>query len=367
MHTHANILASVAKEGKRKVSTIDPSLNGVPMNHTDVVDEIMAYLIEPTPEDYWQSHSSGEWAWIDSNPRNTFVHHLVSKDAKKLGDAFAGFPDDPAWFGLATPVKSESQLRPIVGDIQVEEDTFHNFSVLENYLEDFGRPDWWTCEVAISLLNSAIPAGPSLPGKPLVLPDTPRHLFLALQLLSSANVSGKLSVLEIGPGYGGSLYVMHKLSQVMQKNLRLIAVDLPISLLFTYYFLRRRGVSVTVTLGTSPVESDPHADIHLFASDAVSQIDTNIDLLLNSRSLSEMNLRDTKNYLHLIENHWQPVNVLFENADVMAFSNSPRHSESMMSDHLKQLPSYEVVKRRFSPFSGGRSRYFITSLRRSEY
>ena len=341
-------------------------LGNEPASHAEVLDEIMELLVQPVPAGFWHGSQTGEWSWIDEGPRSDFVESLASGNREGIGNALASFPGGPAWFGLASPPPVEDvPLRTVLGGALVDVDTFHNISVLGNEVERNPNLSWWTNEVALWLLEASLPhAGKRIKPKSKLLPDTPRHLFFATKMLLSPGIRAPRSILEIGPGYGGNLLVTHKLAKILNLEIKMMAIDQPTGLVCCYYFLRRHGLTVSSSLGGQRTPPSFSADVHLMSADTPPSAKFTVDAVLNCRSMSEMSSTSSSDYLGRIEHLWRPTRVLLENADALAFPDSPRHLESLLSDHLKELPSYEVQSKQFSTFTGGQSRYFYADLLR---
>lgn len=126
------------------------------------------------------------------------------------------------------------------------------------------------------------------------------HLCAAVRLLE--NLPPPASLLEIGPGFGGLARVLRGLSPAT----RLVLVDLPDSLAFTYVYLRLHFPEARVAFVTSPSESlarlRREADFVLLPSNLLTLLRGEaFELALNIASWGEMSQASVDRYLAFLE------------------------------------------------------------------
>ena len=173
-------------------------------------------------------------------------------------------------------------------------------------------------------------------------PDQPRHDYFALKI---ANLHPR-TVLEIGGGYGG---LALQLSRRMK--IKYINIDLPETLYLINFFLSEIGLDVKWA-----IDHIPEADVVLVPADRKHLLKTQIVLVFNSNSLSEMGKQTVAEYCNFINTIWKPKHFLHQNSNVLLFPNSPRHIEVLARD-FPIRGDYREIYRAIAPWQGAGGRY----------
>ena len=160
--------------------------------------------------------------------------------------------------------------------------------------------------------NPAIPGRMGLPYKGSSINFDVAHfqnvvtnLFLTgeLQRLWSRAAEKRVILVEIGSGYGGLAFHIHR---ILQRRTTCVLVDLPEILLFAAAYFAAHSPKVRITLAANDSQMKAalkeEYDVILvpsFHADALHGIDA-IDFAINMDSFQEMNRRDVEHYCSLI-------------------------------------------------------------------
>lgn len=141
-------------------------------------------------------------------------------------------------------------------------------------------------------------------------------------------------------------------------QIRHTIIDLPESLLLSYWFLRMQGLPVDVVLDESGFDGVAPSGVVLVPDYLFTNIPWEADLLFNSRSFSEMTRETSSKYLKHTDEFWRPASIVLEATGYDLFPNSIRHKERLVRDLINDLPSYRLDSSDWSPWQGGGGRYF---------
>jgi hypothetical protein len=130
------------------------------------------------------------------------------------------------------------------------------------------------------------PYGVFLDGN-FVTPGAEYQQYYASQTLALGDADQKMTVFELGGGYGGYAYFVGKLAQ---KGVRYIDVDLPeVLALATFYLLCSFPEKKFVLYGETENYADQDCDFLMLPNFAIDEIAAqSVDVIFNSYSLAEM-------------------------------------------------------------------------------
>ncbi len=143
-----------------------------------------------------------------------------------------------------------------------------------------------------------------------------------------ANRNGRVTVVDIGSGFGGLAY---QLSQTLPPGkLRLVAIDLPDSLVFAAVYLSTlladrpifvatmEGYASTATWQTQKALPDDFAAVFVpnYLTDRVLREIRPVDLVTNFRSMQEMSDEQVADYGHLAREALGDTGILYEQNDM---------------------------------------------------
>lgn len=302
----------------------------------------------------------GEWLWIRENYRqNSLAGIAVGGDFSAVCQELAGFPLSKLSYGMVT-FSEEEGLRGTDELGPLSTGAWKDFFLLQRLLKrgnHLSVVDWQ------KLLRVDLP-GPADTTTATVLDDSFRHTYFASLVLELAGSEKSIEVTEVGGGYGGLALQIQRL-RPSDSRVRHCIIDLPESLLLSYWFLRMQGQTVAVLLEDSDFDRAGTADIILVPDYLSERIPWAPDVFFNSRSLSEMQTETSSEYLSQIERVLKPPSVVLEATGYDLFPNSTRHRERLAGDLIKDLPSYRLTSSNWSPWQGGGGRYFEYVLRRA--
>jgi hypothetical protein len=122
--------------------------------------------------------------------------------------------------------------------------------------------------------------------------------------------------------------------------------------------LKKAGLKVAFVLDPAAVpELGAIALVPTDVSDAFLSKFTNIGIVFNSRSFSEMSWGTVEHYFALIQDRLQPAYIYHENSNFLLFPDSVRHVEILASEFPVDPRRYRLVQMNVSPFLGGGGRY----------
>lgn len=302
------------------------------------------------------SRGDGEWAWIEKNYRANLRPALEKhSDFSGLFAELEGFPLSPLSYGMVT-FSEEEGLRHSDELGLLRTGAWKDFFLLKRLLKKGGHlagGEW------PALLKVNLP-GIEQNG---ILDDCFRHTYFSSLLLELAGSGGRggqsnsTEIIEVGGGYGGLALQIERL-KLSGHQIRHTIIDLPESLLLSYWFLRMQGLPVDVVLDESGFDGVAPSGVVLVPDYLFTNIPWEADLLFNSRSFSEMTRETSSKYLKHTDEFWRPASIVLEATGYDLFPNSIRHKERLVRDLINDLPSYRLDSSDWSPWQGGGGRYF---------
>jgi hypothetical protein len=282
----------------------------------------------------------GEWKYLDEKKRSAYIGNIRRQQDNLFPDLFANMFRTDATYGIATPSYADVDSS-ITDQILLDLDACYEFTRLRGVAPLLFDRSWGN------------PYGLVFEGK-VLSPDSPRHYYFAEKLVALNDSSHKQKIVEIGGGYGGLAFMFNK----MCPDIPYIIVDLFETCILQYYFLRKAGIKVSLVLDpTEMLEPNTVAIVPTDISDALLARYTDIGVIFNSRSFSEMSETTVKHYFSLIQNRLRPQYILHENSNFLLFPNSIRHLEILASEFPVDPVQYHLLQMNISPFLGGGGRY----------
>lgn len=128
-----------------------------------------------------------------------------------------------------------------------------------------------------------------------------RHTYRAEEINNLLVDKNKVTIVEIGGGYGGLAYqVMAKMDQT--PDLNFLLYDIPEALVVSSAFLMAAFPNNRITLFGEKKEDKIESGLSIFPHFMIDQLeDATVDLFYNSCSFSEMDQRSSSKYLSIIE------------------------------------------------------------------
>lgn len=285
--------------------------------------------------------SDGEWKYLDEHKRGTYIGSIRRPQAVSLPTLFANMFRNDATYGIVSPSYADVDQAGVKDQILLDLDTCYEFTRLSKIGPLLFERAWGN------------PFGLLIDGKVLV-PDSPRHYYFAEKLAALAAGTTKRRIIEIGGGYGGLALMLRRLHHAAPY----VIVDLFETCLLQYYFLKKAGLKVAFVL--DPAEAPEPGAIAIVptdVSDAFLSTFTDIGIVFNSRSFSEMSRGTVEHYFALIQDRLQPAYIYHENSNFLLFPDSVRHVEVLASEFPVDPHRYRLVQMNVSPFLGGSGRY----------
>ena len=291
---------------------------------------------------------SGQWEWINKNIKNDFIRAINSSDINFLSYHLTNFFKSETSFGLISSTyknvfKNNKSKNIFVSDI------LKNISVWEEFVK-LKNKDYNLIHENKEIGN---PYGVVHKNKKIIY-DTPRHDYYAYKIINILKSKKNPTILEVGGGYGGLLL------QLLKRNFNFtyINIDLPETLLVSYYYLRKKlGINISLKKKLNKSKEKiifvPYDEN--FFDEEKGKIP--IDLLFNANSFSEMSKKIISNYFYLINKRIKPNYILHQNSNINLFPNSKRHVETQSSEFNLDMKQYVKIFSNVSMFQGGSGRY----------
>jgi len=289
----------------------------------------------------------GEWLWINKNKRKTLLESLKKFDIDFLSSQLINLFKSKVSYGIISSTyenvfNNKKNRKYFISDV------LKNISVWEEFVK-LKKKDYNFIHTNEKIGN---PYG-IFYKKKKILYDTPRHDYYAYKIINILKNKKNPTILEVGGGYGGLLIQLLK----RKFNFSYINIDLPETLLISYYYLKRTfGVNICLhkdlesSVFKSKINFIPYKNnLH------VKKI--NVDLLFNANSFSEMSKNVLYKYFKLINNKIKPEYILHQNSNINLFPKSRRHKEIQSSDFPIDMKNYTKISSTISMFQGGSGRY----------
>lgn len=289
----------------------------------------------------------GEWMWINKRIRRTLIGSLKKFDIDFLSSQLINLFKSKVSYGIVSSTyrnvfKNKKNRKYYISDV------LKNISVWEEFVK-LKKKDYNFIHTDKKIGN---PYG-IIYKKKKILFDTPRHDYYAEKIINILKNKKNPTILEIGGGYGGLLIQLLK----RKFNFSYINIDLPETLLISYYYLKRTfGVNICLhkNLESSILKNKI---VYIPYKHDLSIKKINVDLLFNANSFSEMSKKVLYKYFNLINNKIKPEYILHQNSNINLFPKSRRHKEIQSSDFPIDMKNYTKISSTISMFQGGSGRY----------
>ena len=308
-----------------------------------IVKDFISFFKE---KDFNNIHG-GEWMWINNNKRKTLVDSLKKFNVGFLSSQLINLFKSNVSYGIISSTyknvfKNKKNRKTFISDV------LKNISVWEEFVK-LKKKDYNFIHTDRMIGN---PYG-IIYKKKKILYDTPRHDYYAEKIINILKNKKNPTILEIGGGYGGLLIQLLK----RKFNFSYINIDLPETLLISYYYLKRTlGVNICLQKN---LESSIFKNkiVYIPYKDDLCIKKINVDLLFNANSFSEMSKKVLYKYFNLINNKIKPEYILHQNSNINLFPKSRRHKEIQSSDFPINMKNYTKISATISMFQGGAGRY----------
>ena len=289
--------------------------------------------------------NSGQWEWINKNIKSNFIRAINSSDINFLSYHLTNFFKSETSFGLISSTYKNVFKNNKTKNIFVS-DVLKNISVWEEFVK-LKKSDYNLIHEKKEIGN---PYGVMYKSKKIIY-DTPRHDYYAYKIINILKHKKNPTILEVGGGYGGLLL------QLLKRNFKFsyINVDLPETLLTSYYYLRKKlGININLK---KKLNISKQKIIFVPYSENFFDQEVQIDLLFNANSFSEMSKKILSNYFYLINKKIKPKFILHQNSNINLFPESERHIEIQASEFNIDMKNYIKIFSNVSMFQGGSGRY----------
>ena len=344
MNLKRNSYASI--ELKKHILTNDYQFDFLDSNvtATDEDEEIVNDLLNEIEE--YEIHDfkggTGEWLWLQNNKQKDFIHTITNKKVKQLSLKLATMFKNDSTYGYLSPSFYDVNNDPEM----VKSDILHN---IDSCVEFAGLKN------ITDLLTPATIGAPFglLTDGGVVLPDTPRHYYYAMNIKRKLNIKVRNPlVVEIGGGYGG----LCKILKEQIKNCAVINIDLLPALCTAYYYMKKLKIEVSFIQGIKDWKPNKINLLCADQFDAEQGYNLSPNLIFNSRSLCEMAEETCNKYLKFVNK--SSTNYFYhENSNYLLFPNSIRHVELLADDFGIDENKYNLQWKCITPFTGGKGRY----------
>jgi len=320
-------------------------------NHEEIISQLHQSLTELSVRDL---NADGEWKWINDNKKKSFIEGMF--DFKSLSSHLSLRLGDAPLYGLVSPVIG-SELRSI-GKHSMSAELWVDFFQMLRDLDQIGSltKDIPAENVIDSLLQFAKVPSEWIHSLGSMFPDTFRHHYFAQKILTLMKGKKEFTVIEIGGGYGGVAMHLRGLSQNKDIKINYIIIDLLESLVVQHYALAANEILVNFY---NKDMNFNHNDFTVSLVPIWENFNEIIDgeIILNTRSLSEMSQDTCFSYLNFI-NKSSADYFLTENSNYCLFPDSERHIEILLDEFDAHLTLFKRAYSRISRFHGGDDRYF---------
>ena len=293
------------------------------------------------------SESKSEWTWINKKKRSEFINSLEEKNYLKTSNLLANCFRNNTSFGIISwhwsKFKEKSDKEKFVSHLTKDYLAWSEFTKENNYDENYLDTKKNFGNFYGLIIN-----------KKKIMIDTPRHDYYSskiMDLLTNIKKNKKFLV-EIGGGYGGLIF------QLLKRNFKdvYLNVDILETLLINYYFLRKYTKKKIIICDLENPKKFNNKNIYLSTRSYFSKLKSNIDVVFNSNSFSEMSKKDVKYYFKYI-NLFKSKYIYHQNSDVLLYPNSLRHIEILAKDFPVNKKKYKLILKNMSLWGSGSGRY----------
>jgi hypothetical protein len=178
--------------------------------------------------------------------------------------------------------------------------------------------------------------------------ETLRHAYHAVEMCQLLRSVPKVSIVEIGGGFGGQAHQTVKM--LGKQDSKYLVFDIPEVAALSAYFLLSAFPDKRVRLfgeGSVSVDSSEEYDLAVFPHFSITQLsDSSIDLFYNSCSFSEMDGASSRGYLSVIERCCRKYFLHTNHDSVFEYSNSDGSTSANVIGS-KLIPNPALFKRIF--------------------
>jgi len=291
--------------------------------------------------------TSSEWTWINKKKRYHFINFLKKKDYSSISKILVNLFHDQLSYGIissnANQLLNKKNKIKFASSIIKDYSTWLEFVKEKNndlkYLHTKGNIGNF---YGLNISNS------------IIMPDTPRHDYFAKKLIDifQNSIKKKSLLVEIGGGYGGLLL------QLLKRNFNQIYLNVDIleTLLLNYYLLKKFLKRKIIFCDIHKPKKFSKNNIYICTKNYLKTINTNIGVVFNCNSFSEMSLNDINYYFKII--HKKQTNyILHQNSNVLLYPKSKMHIENLASNFPINKKIYKLIYQCVSPWSSGSGRY----------
>ena len=232
-----------------------------------------------------QSNNKGVWKeWLDINFKG-LINHLINKRIYKLTDLSNNMFREKIAIG-AGGYDLWNRYQRIFGKYYINIVWWQYFKILKN-------SNYPMDKLKFPLIGN--PCGLLYNGS--VIPtETLRHAYAAQKILKYIDKENSL-IVDIGSGIGGVVYQLLNL----KKNTKVFLVDLPEMIFFSSAFITTAFPNKNFYFYGESEEIKKKADIFFIPNNKKNFLkEYSIDIYFNSCSFSEMDSKETRDYLNII-------------------------------------------------------------------
>ncbi len=337
--------ASIEEKNHLDESRINPKFEDIHLKPSNQDTEIVQNLLEFIKENNLSTFTgTGEWNWLEKNARTQYLEALINHKEELLTELFCNMFRNDVTYGYLSPsyqdINGSGLWKNVLSNILCNIDTCVEFTGLDSL------------EMLVTKNEIGAPYGIKY-GNGHILPDSPRHYYYSHKIHNICRKINDPKIFEIGGGYGGLTNFLYKYEKV---NYTYVGIDLLPGLISTYYYLKKNDLKVNLL---NDINKIVDGEINLFPFEIFSKssnLNTNVDLIFSSRSLSEMSEETIDLYFNFINNS-QTKYIYHENSNFVLFPESERHLEIIGSKFPISNDKYFLKSLQITPFTGGSGRY----------
>lgn len=184
----------------------------------------------------------------------------------------------------------------------------------------------------------------------IITPEMSEHIYVAhriagfLEKLNREEPRKKLKIVEIGAGFGGTAYWLHKMLPERIESYTII--DMPIvNVMQTYFLAKALGANRVKILQKG---ERAHAAINILSCEWVDQLQGPFDLLINENSMPEIPHASVENYLR-----WARENVQGHFYSYNQEAVTPENEQVYLPGLIREIQGYTLLQRSLSPMRRG--------------
>ena len=285
---------------------------------------------------------SGEWKWIEDNK------HCDMNDSENLEK----FLINDYSYGVSFGRIQNNNYNLIKNKILCDFETWKDLSIKKDiFINEVGN-DYYI-DINYNDKNYKVSS------------NVCRHNYQAERILNTIDYTKnkRKVILEIGGGYGGLIFQFTNL--LNNDNFCWINIDLPKQLFLTYYYLSNSDIFIKKKLKIKLLMPDEQItdkminnyNIILGIQNQISNINVDIDILVNFNSLSEMSNENVKFYINQI-NKLKVYYIYHQNSNYDIFSQSKHEHQEVLANSFEfNNKIYDLILINICPWLEGNGRY----------